>query len=187
MANSSLYHSQETPPTVNKGHGTAALGPSDSTDSGSDIQGGSGLNRDDGLMSPTGTTSDPDFDGAGATAGADIGDANLDSDSDRTGTGERGAAGRDSTVATDQQLRDIETDELIDPESLGDDVVSAGSDVVREQASDSGADNEPRTRDHTRAEGRHPPNGDDIPVFERGGREDMPNRGLDDGSRSRPE
>ena len=47
MATSSLVHTQETPPTIAKGHGTEALGPSDLTDSGSDIQGGPGLNHDD--------------------------------------------------------------------------------------------------------------------------------------------
>ena len=47
MATSSLVHTQETPPTIAKGHGTAALGPSDSTHSGSDIQGGPGLDHDD--------------------------------------------------------------------------------------------------------------------------------------------
>src|SRR4051794_9998024 len=123
-ADTSLYHSDETPAVVTKGHGTAALGPSDSSDSGSDIQGGPGLNRDDGLMAPPGTTSDPDIDGAGATAGPDIGDANLDSDSDRMGTGERAAAGRDSTFANDKVLRDTETDEVIDPESIGDELDS---------------------------------------------------------------
>jgi len=48
---------------LTRGHGTGALGPSDSSDSGSDVQGG----------------------------GADrlIGDAGLDSDTDRSGTGER--------------------------------------------------------------------------------------------------
>ena len=38
MATSSLYYTQDTPPTVATGHGTAALGPSGSTDGGSDIQ-----------------------------------------------------------------------------------------------------------------------------------------------------
>lgn len=119
MATSSLVHTQETPPIVGKGHGTAALGPSDSTDSGSDIQGGPGLNHDDGLTPPSGTTSDQDIDPERhATAGPDIGDANLDSDSDRMGTGERGAAGRDSAVPVDQQLHITGTDELVDPEMV---------------------------------------------------------------------
>ena len=119
MASSTLEHDDATPPIITKGHGTAVLGPSDSSDSGSDIQGGPGLNRDDGLLPARGNTSDPDIDGAVATAGADIGDANLDSDSDRNGTGERGAAGRDSTIATDTLLRD-EHDVAIDGASVGD-------------------------------------------------------------------
>ena len=49
--------------SVRRGHGTEALGPSDSSDSGSDVRGG-GAERQ-------------------------IGDAGLDSDSDRSGTGER--------------------------------------------------------------------------------------------------
>ena len=39
MAESSLMRSGESPPAVRKGHGTVELGPSDSTDSGSDVRG----------------------------------------------------------------------------------------------------------------------------------------------------
>jgi hypothetical protein len=210
-AATSLYHGDEAPAVVTKGHGTAALGPSDSSDSGSDIQGGPGLNRDDGLMPPPGTTSDPDIDAIGATAGPDIGDANLDSDTDRGGTGERAAAGRDSTVATDLILRD-ENDEVVDAESLGDstdaDAPTAaelvGASVEQEGLTDDriGADppgarsyrpaqvgqdtiatedgqpdrdgqaSEPGEKDHARANGK--PSRDDVPVFDRGGREDLP-------------
>lgn len=104
MAHSTLNQTGETKPDVGKGHGTGALGPSDSSDSGSDIVGNRGLNHDDGLPFARGTTSDPDEDGRGATAGPDIGDANLDSDSDRSGTGERASAGRDSVRPVDQVL-----------------------------------------------------------------------------------
>ena len=93
MADSTLQHDEITPPTVTKGHGTAALGPSDSSDSGSDIQGGPGSSGEEGLFTPAGMTSDDDVDASNATAGADSGDANLDSDSDRNGTGERAAVG----------------------------------------------------------------------------------------------
>ena len=110
MARSSLNTTGESNPAVRKGHGTGALGPSDSSDSGSDIVGGPGLNHDDGLPLQRGTTSDPDVDPKGATAGADIGDADLDSDSDRNGTGERGAAGRDSTEALDETLSEQDAD-----------------------------------------------------------------------------
>jgi hypothetical protein len=66
MANSPLVPgttSGQDDRAIRRGHGTEALGPSDSSDSGSDVHG----------------------------FGADrkIGDAQLDSDSDRSGTGER--------------------------------------------------------------------------------------------------
>lgn len=67
---------------VNQGHGTAALGPSDSSDSGSDI----------------------------VNAGPDLGDADLDSDSDRNGTGERGAGTRDTVI----EGADVATDHIIE-------------------------------------------------------------------------
>jgi hypothetical protein len=116
MGRSTLNTTGESAAVVRKGHGTGALGPSDSSDSGSDIVGGPGLNRDGGLPLQRGTTSDPDEDPKGATAGPDIGDADLDSDSDRYGTGERGAVGRDSTEAIDETLTerdagDIESDD----------------------------------------------------------------------------
>ena len=71
---------------LGRGHGTAALGPSDSSDSGSDLHGAPGL-----------------------ATGPDIGDANMDSDSDRYGTGERGAAERDMEAA---EGADIDTDHI---------------------------------------------------------------------------
>ncbi|MFP5405790.1 MAG: hypothetical protein ACLGHY_05460 [Gammaproteobacteria bacterium] len=97
MADSTLDVTGETPPQTGKGHGTGALGPSDSSDTGSDIVGGSGLSGDLGVGLDQGTTEDPDSGGT-VTAGPDVGDANLDSDSDSAGTGERASAGRDTTV-----------------------------------------------------------------------------------------
>jgi len=107
MASSTTDHDDVTPTTRTKGHGTAVLGPSDSSDSGSDIQGGPRL-----------------VDGRDATAAPDIGDANLDSDSDRNGTGERAAAGRDTTPPADTVLRGEDDDRAIDGASIGDDVDS---------------------------------------------------------------
>jgi hypothetical protein len=65
---------------LGRGHGTRALGPSDSSDSGSDVQHGN-ANR-------------------GGPDGPDFGDTDLNSDTDAEGTGERASAGRD-TVAPD--------------------------------------------------------------------------------------
>ena len=112
MARSTLNTTGESRTATRKGHGTRALGPSDSSDSGSDIVGGAGLNRQDGLPLTRGSTSDPDIDAPGATAGPDIGDADLDSDSDRYGTGERAAAGRDSTEAVDETLTEHDRDDV---------------------------------------------------------------------------
>ena len=64
---------------LGKGHGTDALGPSDSSDSGSDVKG----------------------------AGSEVGGVNLDSDSDRFGTGE--VASSDTAV---RDGADIDTDHI---------------------------------------------------------------------------
>src|SRR5437868_4775076 len=95
---------------INKGHGTAALGPSDNSDSGSDLVGAPGLAQDAGHFGlEAGNTNEDEESFAGYTAGPDIGDSNLDSDTDAEGTGERGAAGRDK-VARDGS--DIDTDHV---------------------------------------------------------------------------
>ena len=100
----------ETPDrTLGSGHGTGALGPSDSSDSGSDLVGAAGLAGEDTLDLGSGTTSDLEASTAGGTAGPDVGDADLDSDTDSGGTGERAAAGRD-TVARDGA--DIDVDHI---------------------------------------------------------------------------
>jgi hypothetical protein len=58
------------------------------------MQGGHGSVDDEGLGLDTGTNEDASR--AGGSAGPDIGDAALDSDSDSGGSGERGSAGRES-------------------------------------------------------------------------------------------
>ncbi|MDC8757566.1 hypothetical protein [Janthinobacterium fluminis] len=84
---------------LGRGHGTGALGPSDSSDSGSDLRGAPGL-------AAGGKTDAED-----GTAGPDVGDADLDSDTDAGGTGERAAAGRDTEVpdGADIDVDHIET------------------------------------------------------------------------------
>ena len=99
--------------SLGKGHGIDALGPSDISDSGSDVMGGPGfatnLDDDQLLHLDEGTTSDLEASHAGDTAGPDVGDADFSGDSDMGGTGERAAAGRD-TVAKDGA--DIDTDRI---------------------------------------------------------------------------
>ena len=130
MARSTLNNTGEGSTARQKGHGTGALGPSDSTDSGSDIVGGPGLNRDGGLPLQRGTTSDPDIDAAPTTAGPDLGDADLDADSDRFGTGERAAAGRDSTEAVDETLTEHDPDETESMDVMDDSLTEREADSV---------------------------------------------------------
>jgi hypothetical protein len=93
---------------LGRGHGTGSLGPSDISDSGSDTR-GPGLAQDIDVGLDTGTTSDIDRSLAGGSDGPDLGDANLDSDSDSGGTGERKEAARDTVRRTGG---DIDTDRV---------------------------------------------------------------------------
>ena len=85
MTDSTLAH-EATIPLPLKGHDTAALGPSDSSDTGSDFAAGA----------------DPD------------GELELASDSDRNGTGERGAVGESEVQPNDTALHVEDTDQVID-------------------------------------------------------------------------
>ncbi len=108
MPDSTLDLELSTPPVTHKGHGTRALGPSDTSDSGSDLQGPGIYETDaDVLGLDTGTNEDAAH---SAGAGRDVGDANLASDSDAGGTGERASAGRDTDVEAGS---DIAPDRLI--------------------------------------------------------------------------
>ena len=105
---------------TDKGHGTDALGPSDTTDSASDIAGGPGVIEGDVIGLDRGTNEDLDSRGPFRTAGPDIGDGELDSDSDSVGTGEHMTAGRDQVTANSdirpdriERLSDLVLDEDI--------------------------------------------------------------------------
>lgn len=95
-----------------EGTGTDRLGPSDTSDSGSDIVGADGAVDTDEL----GLSAEDVRRKRGA--GADIGDANIDSNSDSAGTGERAEAGRDTLrreapdIAPDHIEGDIEEEDL---------------------------------------------------------------------------
>ena len=85
---------------VPPGHGIDMLGPSDTSDSGSDLKGAPGLAQQIDGFGLDKNPMDLEESLANYTAGPDVGDANMDSDSDSGGTGERAAAARD-TVAPD--------------------------------------------------------------------------------------
>jgi hypothetical protein len=93
---------------TDKGHGTEALGPSDTSDSASDIVGAPGVVEADVIGLDRGTNEDIDPQSVFHTAGPDIGDAELDSDSDSVGTGEHMTVGRDQV----KDNRDIRPDRI---------------------------------------------------------------------------
>lgn len=175
MAESSLMRTGETPPATRKGHGTAELGPTDSTDSGSDVRGGPGFEREERLGLTPEPASDGQVEGRVEGAGPDIGDRDLDSDSDRFGTGERASAGRDTAGPVDQTLYDDDGN-AIDGEDLADD---SNLDTTL-QADDDGAAllDEGRAAERFDVEqplpGTESPRdrgGDDVPVFDRAHRD----------------
>ncbi len=99
-----------------KGHDVRALGPSDSSDSGSDMA-GPGLLDDDLLGLDRGTNEDSESGRSNvADAGASVGDLGMDDTSDRSGTGERMSAGKEQTV---RPGGDIDTDRVVGPDEAG--------------------------------------------------------------------
>ncbi|MFO1350044.1 MAG: hypothetical protein U1F68_04925 [Gammaproteobacteria bacterium] len=101
---------------VGKGHGTRALGPSDSSDTGADIVGGPGLIDGDVLGLERGTNEDSEGGSALDSAGPSIGDSDLDADTDSAGTGERIGAGRDPAAGVNH---DIGFDRIVDASEAG--------------------------------------------------------------------
>jgi hypothetical protein len=98
------------------GHDIRSLGPSDSSDSGSDMA-GPGLLDDDLLGLDRGTNEDSEGGRANvADAGASVGDLGMDNNSDRSGTGERMAAGKEPNV---RPGADIGFDRIVGPEGAG--------------------------------------------------------------------
>ncbi|MFM0734704.1 chemotaxis protein [Paraburkholderia sediminicola] len=83
---------------------TGALGPSDSSDSGSDVAGAK--------------RHEFDVDSELDNHALETGDTELGSDTDRAGTGERAAADGDSTLV---ESADIEPDRIVDPLAADDD------------------------------------------------------------------
>jgi hypothetical protein len=122
---STLNPDDEEPAIVKPtAHTTGALGPSDSSDSGSDMAGAKRheFDRDSELDNHA----------------LETGEEELGSDSDRAGTGERAAADGDSTLDLN---RDIDVDRVIDPYE-GDAVDGDGESV--DEGLDESADKDDR-------------------------------------------
>jgi hypothetical protein len=99
-----------------KGHDVRSLGPSDSSDSGSDLA-GPGLIDDDLLGLDRGTSEDSEGGHLSAgDPGASVGDLGADENSDRNGTGEHLTAGKEPDVRV---ADDIAPDRVVGPEEAG--------------------------------------------------------------------
>ena len=99
-----------------KGHDVASLGPSDTSDSGSDMK-GPGLVDDDALHLDRGTNEDPEGGTVGKIeAGASVGDREMDDTSDASGTGEHLTAGKEPRVRANE---DRDTDRIVKSDEAG--------------------------------------------------------------------
>jgi hypothetical protein len=99
-----------------RGHDLRSLGPSDSSDSGSDLL-GPGLIDDDLLGLDRGTNEDSEGGQLSADdPGASLGDLDADDMSDSVGTGEHLTAGREPDVRIGG---DIAADRIVGPEEVG--------------------------------------------------------------------
>jgi hypothetical protein len=107
---------------VQDGHGSRSLGPSDSSDSGSDLA-GPGLTEEDDVLSFDGP---PEEDAEAEREEADAVD--LDDSSDRYGTGVRSTAGRSPRV---RDNADRDADRVMNPEEPG---LGDGLDQAEEEA-----------------------------------------------------
>ena len=99
-----------------KGTDVKSLGPSDTSDSGSDMA-GPGLVGDDVLPLDRGTNEDPEGGTVGKIeAGASVGDRGMDDTSDKEGTGEHFTAGKEPRVHAGQ---DRDTDRVVNADEAG--------------------------------------------------------------------
>jgi hypothetical protein len=99
-----------------KGHDLRSIGPSDSSDSGSDLL-GPGLIDDDLLGLDRGTSEDSEGGHLSARdAGASLGDLGADDSSDRNGTGEHLTAGKEPDIRIGG---DIAPDRIVGAEEVG--------------------------------------------------------------------
>lgn len=99
--------------SLGSGHDAKSLGPSDTTDTGSDVQPGVKAVEEDDIGLDKGTTEDPDTHLV-----------EVEGDSDSTGTGERASAGRDSVdtgsdIGTDRVDQLAPTDDMPVPNRGG--------------------------------------------------------------------
>jgi hypothetical protein len=99
-----------------QGHDVKSLGPSDSSDSGSDMA-GPGVVDADAIGLDRGTNEDMEGGRHNvADAGPSVGDLGMDDNSDKYGTGEHLTAGKDPAVRVDG---DRDTDRIVGADEAG--------------------------------------------------------------------
>jgi len=99
-----------------KGHDVGSLGPSDTSDSGSDMK-GPGLVDDDKLHLDRGTNEDSEGGAVGKIeAGQAVGDRDMDDTSDSRGTGEHLTAGKDPRIRPNE---DRDADRVVGADDAG--------------------------------------------------------------------
>jgi hypothetical protein len=114
MSGSTLNPPDEGGVEIGKGHGTGALGPSDSSDSGSDVQGE--------MRHPGDIEDELDAHALGQS------EAQLDSDTDRYGTGEDTSADGDHNLAVDADILPDEVEDESEIRDLDDDTADPAAD-----------------------------------------------------------
>jgi hypothetical protein len=117
MSGSTLNPNEEGEVEVGKGHGTGALGPSDSSDSGSDVQGEKRY--------PGDIEDELDQHALGQSQ------AELDSDTDRYGTGELASADGDNNLEADADILPDEIEDESEIRNLDDDTADPAEDEDR--------------------------------------------------------
>ena len=103
---------------LGKGHGSAALGPSDISDTGSDVQGGSRPVEEFDIGLDKGTHEDPGTRTHDISAGADMDDTDNGTDTDAVGTGERGTVGSDADIDMGADINVDRIDQIVSGEDM---------------------------------------------------------------------
>jgi hypothetical protein len=102
-------------PKLPPGHDVRSLGPSDTSDSGSDMAGPGVVNGDE-LGLDRGTNEDFEAGSYDDVDGSGVGDYDLDDNSDSKGTGEHMTAGREPRV---EESGDIGVDRIVGADDAG--------------------------------------------------------------------
>lgn len=123
MSGSTLNPPEESRPVMGKGLTTGALGPSDSSDSGSDIRGA--------VQRPG------EVEGELDEHALDGGESALASDTDRNGTGERASADGDGNLTLDGDVLPSGTDDIDDIAETVGGLVAADDEDAGANADDS--------------------------------------------------